>query len=62
MDIADCSLLGEYPSSVQQREEEAEEPILDQTETPQLSSPASPSKTNNSPPMQKKTETTPEFV
>lgn len=41
---ADCSLLEQYLSSVQQREEEAEEAVSDRTETPQPSSPASPSK------------------
>lgn len=48
----DCSLLEQYLSSVQQREEEAEEGIAsDRTETPQPSSPVSPSKTaeTNSP-------------
>ncbi|KAM7380417.1 hypothetical protein PAMP_003718 [Pampus punctatissimus] len=45
VDSADCSLLEQYLSSVQQREEEAEEVIGDRTETPQPSSPASPSKT-----------------
>ena len=50
-DSADCSLLEQYLSSVQQREEEAEEVISDRTETPQPSSPTSPSKTaqSNSP-------------
>ncbi|XP_029314391.1 centrosomal protein of 97 kDa [Cottoperca gobio] len=45
VDSADCSLLEQYLSSVQQREEEAEEVISDRTETPQHSSPVSPSKT-----------------
>lgn len=45
VDSADCSLLEQYLSSVQQREEEAEEVISDRTETPQLSSPVSPCKT-----------------
>ncbi|XP_022596437.1 centrosomal protein of 97 kDa isoform X2 [Seriola dumerili] len=51
-DSADCSLLEQYLSSVQQREEEAEEVISDRTETPQPSSPVSPGKTaqSNSPP------------
>lgn len=51
VDSADCSLLEQYLSSVQQRAEEAEEMISDRTETPQPSSPASPSKTaqSNSP-------------
>lgn len=40
----DCSLLEQYLSSVQQREEEAEEAVSDRTETPQRSSPASPSR------------------
>ncbi|KAK5860802.1 hypothetical protein PBY51_022258 [Eleginops maclovinus] len=48
VDSADCSLLEQYLSSVQQREEEAEEVISDRTETPQPSSPASPSKTAQS--------------
>lgn len=48
VDSADCSLLEQYLSSVQQREEEAEEVISDRTETPQPSSPASPSKTEQS--------------
>lgn len=55
-DSADCSLLEEYLSSVQQREEEAEV-NSDRTETPQPSSPASPSRTTNSPPTQKEKET-----
>ncbi|XP_051260627.1 centrosomal protein of 97 kDa [Dicentrarchus labrax] len=52
VDSADCSLLEQYLSSVQQREEEAEEVISDRTQTPQPSSPVSPSKTaqSNSPP------------
>lgn len=37
----DCSLLEQYLSSVQQREEEAEEVLSDRTETPQPSSPLS---------------------
>ncbi|KAG8000574.1 Centrosomal protein of 97 kDa [Nibea albiflora] len=51
VDSADCSLLEQYLSSVQQREEEAEEVITDRTNTPQPSSPVSPSKTaqHNSP-------------
>ncbi|XP_027146912.1 centrosomal protein of 97 kDa isoform X2 [Larimichthys crocea] len=51
VDSADCSLLEQYLSSVQQREEEAEEVIADRTDTPQPSSPVSPSKTaqHNSP-------------
>lgn len=59
-DSADCSLLEQYLSSVQQREEEAEELAGDKTETPQPSSPASPSRTApvNSP-TQKTAETTP---
>ncbi len=48
VDSADCSLLEQYLSSVQQREEEADEAISDRTETPQPSSPASPSKTAQS--------------
>ncbi|KAM4559109.1 centrosomal protein of 97 kDa [Odontesthes bonariensis] len=45
VDSADCSLLEQYLSSVQQREEEAEEGIGDKLETPQPSSPVSPSST-----------------
>lgn len=37
----DCSLLEQYLSSVQKREEEAEEVLSDRTETPQPSSPLS---------------------
>ncbi|KAK9537790.1 hypothetical protein VZT92_005371 [Zoarces viviparus] len=66
-DSSDCSLLEQYLSSVQQREEEAEEVTSDRTET---SSPVSPSKTtqSDSPPqktadnrlqVQRKEETTP---
>ncbi|CAG5865737.1 unnamed protein product [Menidia menidia] len=47
-DSADCSLLEQYLSSVQQREEEAEEVIGDKLETPQPSSPVSPSRTTAS--------------
>lgn len=50
VDSADCSLLEQYLSSVQQREEEAEEAVSDRTETPQPSSPVSPSKTAQSTP------------
>lgn len=39
---ADCSLLEQYLSSVQQREEEAEDVLSDRTVTPQPSSPFSP--------------------
>ncbi|XP_068429279.1 centrosomal protein of 97 kDa [Clinocottus analis] len=54
VDSADCSLLEQYLSSVQQREEEAEEGMSDRTETEQFSSPASPSKTRqSSSPLQK---------
>lgn len=54
VDSADCSLLEQYLSSVQQREEEADEVISDRTETPQPSSPVSPSKTAQpSSPLQK---------
>jgi len=45
VDSADCSLLEQYLSSVQQREDEAEEGIGDKLETPQPSSPVSPSRT-----------------
>lgn len=73
VDSADCSLLEKYLSSVQQREEEAEEVVSDRTETPQPSSPLSPSKTalSNSPPQkaadnqsdsQRTEETTPDPV
>ncbi|XP_018557872.1 LOW QUALITY PROTEIN: centrosomal protein of 97 kDa [Lates calcarifer] len=56
-DSADCSLLEQYLSSVQQREEEAEEAISDRTETPQPSSPVLPGKTAQSnPPPQKAAE------
>lgn len=44
VDSTECSLLEQYLSSVQQREEEAEDVISDRTETPQPSSPVSPSK------------------
>ncbi|KAF0026586.1 hypothetical protein F2P81_021323 [Scophthalmus maximus] len=44
MDSADCSLLEQYLSSVQQREQEAEEVASDRTETPQPSSPITPAK------------------
>ncbi|XP_055006090.1 centrosomal protein of 97 kDa isoform X2 [Boleophthalmus pectinirostris] len=40
-DSPDCSLLEQYLSSVQQREEEAEEVLSDRSETPQSSSPLS---------------------
>lgn len=51
MDSEDCSLLEKYLSSVQQREEEEEDVVSDRTETPQPSSPASPSQSTptNSP-------------
>ncbi|XP_068561056.1 centrosomal protein of 97 kDa [Cebidichthys violaceus] len=52
VDSADCSLLEQYLSSVQQREEEAEEVISDRTET---SSPVSPSKTTQSNSLPQKT-------
>uniref|UniRef100_A0A667YTN9 Centrosomal protein 97 n=2 Tax=Myripristis murdjan TaxID=586833 RepID=A0A667YTN9_9TELE len=58
VDSPDCSLLEQYLSSVQQREEEAEEGAAsDRTETPQPSSPLSPSKAAqpNSPPQDDKT-------
>uniref|UniRef100_UPI003AB00EB1 centrosomal protein of 97 kDa n=1 Tax=Centroberyx gerrardi TaxID=166262 RepID=UPI003AB00EB1 len=46
-DSPDCSLLEQYLSSVQQREEEAEAGTAsDRTETPQPSSPLSPNKTD----------------
>lgn len=48
LDSADCSLLEQYLSSVQQREEEAEEAVSDRTATPQPSSPVSPGKTAQS--------------
>ncbi|XP_015240868.1 PREDICTED: centrosomal protein of 97 kDa [Cyprinodon variegatus] len=43
VDSADCSLLEEYLSSVQQREEEADEVNSDKTETPQPSPSRTPS-------------------
>lgn len=51
VDSEDCSLLEKYLSSVQQREEEEEDVVSDRTETPQPSSPASPSQSTptNSP-------------
>lgn len=59
-DSADCSLLEQYLSSVQQREEEAEEAVSDRTETPQPSSPISPAKTAQAnSPVQKTEATTP---
>ncbi|XP_061580569.1 centrosomal protein of 97 kDa [Cololabis saira] len=58
LDSADCSLLEQYLTSVQQREEEAEEVTSDRTVTPQPSSPVLPSRTANSP-AQKATETSP---
>ncbi|KAM4731914.1 centrosomal protein of 97 kDa isoform 2-T2 [Anableps anableps] len=60
VDSADCSLLDEYLSSVQQREEEAEEVNSDKTETPQ----ASPSRTASTSvsPTQKAAQTTPDSV
>ncbi|TNN60882.1 Centrosomal protein [Liparis tanakae] len=51
VDSADCSLLEQYLSSVQQREEEAEEAFRDGTETEQSSSPVSPSKTPQASPL-----------
>lgn len=51
VDSADCSLLEQYLSSVQQREEEAEEAFSDGTETEQSSSPVSPSKTTQASPL-----------
>lgn len=45
---ADCSLLEQYLSSIQRREEEAEDVVSERTETPQSSSPLPPSK-NHSP-------------
>ncbi|XP_074550582.1 centrosomal protein of 97 kDa [Halichoeres trimaculatus] len=44
VDSTDCSLLEQYLSSVQQREQEAEEAVSDRTETPQPSLPVSPNK------------------
>uniref|UniRef100_UPI0037E75AD7 centrosomal protein of 97 kDa n=1 Tax=Semicossyphus pulcher TaxID=241346 RepID=UPI0037E75AD7 len=54
VDSADCSLLEQYLSSVQQREEEAEEVISDRTETPQPSSPVSRNKAAQSSASQEK--------
>ncbi|XP_069563648.1 centrosomal protein of 97 kDa [Brachyistius frenatus] len=60
VDSADCSLLEQYLSSVQQREEEAEDTVSDRIETPQPSSPGSPSRTTpTNSPTQKAAETTP---
>lgn len=44
VESSDCSLLEQYLSSVQQRDEEAEESCSDRTETPQVSAPVSPGK------------------
>lgn len=60
VDSAGCSLLDEYLSSVQQREEEAEEANSDKTETPQAS-PSRTASTNNTP-TQKVAQSTPELV
>lgn len=51
-DSSDCSLLEQYLSSVQQREEEAEDGMSDRTETPQPASPlsANTKAKSNSPP------------
>ncbi|XP_054887629.1 centrosomal protein of 97 kDa isoform X2 [Poeciliopsis prolifica] len=59
-DSADCSLLDEYLSSVQQREEEAEGANSDKTETPHTS-PSRTASTNNTP-MQKAPQSTPELA
>nr|XP_020504383.1 centrosomal protein of 97 kDa [Labrus bergylta] len=48
VDSADCSLMEQYLSSVQQREQEAEEVVSERTETPQPSSPVSPVKATQS--------------
>ncbi|KAM9850484.1 centrosomal protein of 97 kDa [Aulostomus maculatus] len=53
---SDCSLLDQYLSSIQQREEEDEEVISDRTETPQPSSPSSPKETQSNSPPQKPEE------
>ncbi|XP_029980753.1 centrosomal protein of 97 kDa isoform X2 [Sphaeramia orbicularis] len=47
VDSSDCSLLEQYLSSVQQREEEAEDGMSDRTETPQPSSPNTKAKSNS---------------
>ncbi|XP_032423212.1 centrosomal protein of 97 kDa [Xiphophorus hellerii] len=60
VDSAGCSLLDEYLSSVQQREEEAEEANSDKTETPQAS-PSRTASTDNTP-TQKAAQSTPELV
>lgn len=60
VDSADCSLLDEYLSSVQQREEEADEASSDKTETPQPSPSRTPS--TDVSPTQKATQTTPDSV
>lgn len=54
VDSADCSLLEQYLSSVQQREEEAEDVNSDGTETPQPSSPSKSAKSNS--PLQKEAD------
>ncbi|MED6233812.1 hypothetical protein ATANTOWER_016991 [Ataeniobius toweri] len=57
VDSADCSLLEEYLSSVQQREEEADEVNSDKTETPQPSPSRTASTTDS--PTQKAAQATP---
>ena len=57
VDSADCSLLAQYLSSVQQRAEEAEEVeevLSDRTAEPEPSSPVSPGKTAQSPSSQQR--------
>ncbi|XP_037345288.2 centrosomal protein of 97 kDa isoform X2 [Pungitius pungitius] len=55
VDSADCSLLEQYLSSVQQREEELEEGVNDRTETPRPVSPVSAGRTTQSPSLPQKT-------
>ncbi|XP_034430598.1 centrosomal protein of 97 kDa [Hippoglossus hippoglossus] len=54
VDSADCSLLDQYLSSVQQRAEEVEEVLSDRTAKPEASSPVSPGKTAQSPSTQQR--------
>lgn len=60
VDSADCSLLDEYLSSVQQREEEADEATSDNTGTPQASPSRTPSTVDS--PTQKAAQTAPDSV
>lgn len=49
---ADCSLLEQYLSSIQQREEEAEDVASDRTDTPQPSPPLPSNKEHSASPLQ----------